>query len=94
MRTSHEYDLKPAHEIINDLAEFARSNVPIRIAIAEIEPTHSENMNWAFAAGDFPWATAARLELALARLRKQHPFVDWEDIHPSRRVITRWVYPS
>lgn len=93
MQATQEQVLKPAHEILNELAEFARSNNPIRIAIAEVEPTLSKNMNWSFAADKLPWAIAARLDLALERLRRKHPFVEWEDVPPSNRVIARWVYP-
>lgn len=80
MQMDIEHDLKNPHEIIDELAIAVRSQAPVRISIAEADPSNQGNSNWLLSEIALNWDSSARLKLVLARLKKQHPIIDWEDV--------------
>jgi len=82
--------LKTADQILEDINKAVRAPVGCRVTIAEI---NNPMVNWVARSGEMPWDATARFELAIARLRKANPIIDWRDIPKAeghRRMVAKW----
>lgn len=72
--------MKSAERLFDDFIEAAGLPVGNSVVMRERKPDADAEPNWVIASGDLPDDAKERYEKAVARLRKEHPRVDWDRV--------------